>query len=486
METVNSLFYGLTIALQPMNLFYCFMGTLTGTLVGVLPGIGPTATIAMLLPLTYNLNHVSAMIMLAGICYGAMYGGSTTSILLNIPGEAASVVTCIDGYMMARKGRAGPALGISAFGSFIAGTFSVIGLVLLAPFLANFALRFGPPEFFSLMVMAMTVVTYLARRSMVKALMMAAFGVMVGIVGMDPITAKARFTFGIAELNDGIGIAPVIMGLFGIGEVLQNVGIIMKKEVFSGKISGLFPNREDWKKSSMPIARGTVLGFFMGLIPGVGMTIPTFISYVIEKRLSKHPERFGTGMIEGVAAPEACNNASVGGTFIPLLSLGIPSTSLMAMLLAALMILGLQPGPLLIKTSPDLFWGLIASMYVGNIMLLILNLPLIPVWVRFLKIPYSYLFSFILLFIVIGAYSLNNDIMDIFIVITFGILGYFLNKFGFEAPPFVLGLILGPIIEVSLRRSLILSHGSFMIFVSRPISAFSYDSSRDSCFTPCY
>jgi putative tricarboxylic transport membrane protein len=471
METFNYLLHGFTVALQPIHILYCFIGTLTGTLVGVLPGIGPSATLGMLLPLIYNLDPVSAIIMLAGICYGAMYGGSTTSILLNMPGEPSSVITCLDGYMMARKGRAGPALGISAFGSFIAGTFAVIGLVFLAPTLANFGLKFGPPEFFSLMVMAMMIVTYLARTSVIKALMMAVFGVMVGIVGMDPVSAKPRFTFGIADFYEGIDLVAIIMGLFGISEVLLNIGTIKKSEVFLGKITGLFPNKEDWRRSAMPIGRGTLIGFFMGLIPGVGMTIPTFISYVVEKRLSKHPERFGTGMIEGVASPEACNNAAMGGNFIPLMSLGVPSTPIMAILLAAMVIVGVTPGPLLIKTSPTLFWGVVASMYIGNIMLLILNLPLIPMWVKILKIPYSYLFSFILLFIAIGAYSLNNNVMDIFIAIAFGILGYFMNKFGYELPPFVLGLVLGPIIEVSLRRSLILSHGSFTIFMTRPISA---------------
>ncbi len=471
MDTISSLFYGFSIALQPNNLFYCFMGALMGTLVGVLPGLGPVATIALLLPVTFYISPVSAMIMLAGICYGAMYGGSITSIMLNIPGEAASVITCLDGYMMAKKGMAGPALGISAFGSFIAGTFSIIGLVFLAPSLARFALRFGPPEYFSMMIMGMIVVTYLARGSMLKALMMAAFGVMVGIIGMDPVAARPRFSFGIPEFYDGIGLPPVIMGLFGIAEVLENIGTVIKKEVFSGRLIGLYPSKEDWKRSTKPIARGTILGFFMGIIPGIGNIIPTFLSYTLEKKLSKDPDRFGTGMIEGVASPEACNNAAVGGTFIPLLSLGIPANAMTAILLGALMIFGLQPGPLLIKNSPDLFWGVIASMYIGNIMLLILNLPLIPLWIQVLKIPYSYLFSFILLFVCIGAYSLKNNVIDIFVAIAFGIIGFFLKKFGYEAAPFVLAFVLGPMLETSLRRSLILSEGSFMIFFERPLSA---------------
>jgi putative tricarboxylic transport membrane protein len=471
LESLTSLAYGFNIALQPQNLLYCFIGVTMGTLVGVLPGIGPTATIALLLPATFKLNPISAIIMLSGICYGAMYGGSTTSILLNIPGEASSVVTCLDGYQMARKGRAGPALGISAFGSFIAGTFSIVGLVIFAPTLAEFALKFGPPEYFALMVMGLSVVAYLARKSMAKALMMAVVGIVLGCVGLDPITATPRFTFGILDLADGIGIAPVVMGLFGIAEVLENLGVLTKAEVFAGKIKGLFPDREDWRRSIGPIARGSLLGFFLGLLPGVGAIVPQFLSYALEKKLSRHPERFGSGEIEGVASPEACNNAAVGGTFIPLLSLGIPSNAMTAILLGALMIYGLTPGPLLIKNSPDLFWGVIASMYIGNIMLLILNLPLIPMWVSVLKIPYSYLSSFIILFCLIGAYSLNNSTSDIYIAVIFSLVGLLMKKFAFEPAPLVLAFVLGPLLETSLRRSLILSDGSFLIFLQRPISA---------------
>ena len=471
LESLTSLAYGFNIALQPQNLLYCFIGVTMGTLVGVLPGIGPTATIALLLPATFKLNPISAIIMLSGICYGAMYGGSTTSILLNIPGEASSVVTCLDGYQMARKGRAGPALGISAFGSFIAGTFSIVGLVIFAPTLADFALKFGPPEYFALMVMGLSVVAYLARKSMAKALMMAVVGIVLGCVGLDPITATPRFTFGILDLADGIGIAPVVMGLFGIAEVLENLGVLTKAEIFAGKIKGLFPDREDWRRSIGPIARGSLLGFFLGLLPGVGAIVPQFLSYALEKKLSRHPERFGSGEIEGVASPEACNNAAVGGTFIPLLSLGIPSNAMTAILLGALMIYGLTPGPLLIKNSPDLFWGVIASMYIGNIMLLILNLPLIPMWVSVLKIPYSYLSSFIILFCLIGAYSLNNSTSDIYIAVIFSLVGLLMKKFEFEAAPLVLAFVLGPLLETALRRSLILSDGSFLIFLQRPISA---------------
>ena len=471
LESLTSLAYGFNIALQPQNLLYCFIGVTMGTLVGVLPGIGPTATIALLLPATFKLNPISAIIMLSGICYGAMYGGSTTSILLNIPGEASSVVTCLDGYQMARKGRAGPALGISAFGSFIAGTFSIVGLVIFAPTLADLALKFGPPEYFALMVMGLSVVAYLARKSMAKALMMAVVGIVLGCVGLDPITATPRFTFGILDLADGIGIAPVVMGLFGIAEVLENLGVLAKAEVFAGKIKGLFPDREDWRRSIGPIARGSLLGFSLGLLPGVGAIVPQFLSYALEKKLSPHPERFGSGEIEGVASPEACNNAAVGGTFIPLLSLGIPSNAMTAILLGALMIYGLTPGPLLIKNSPDLFWGVIASMYIGNIMLLILNLPLIPMWVSVLKIPYSYLSSFIILFCLIGAYSLNNSTTDIYVAVIFSLVGLLMKKFAFEGAPLVLAFVLGPLLETALRRSLILSDGSFLIFLQRPISA---------------
>lgn len=471
LESLTNLGYGFSVALQPQNLLYCFIGVTMGTLVGVLPGIGPTATIALLLPATFKLNPVSAIIMLAGICYGAMYGGSTTSILLNIPGEASSVVTCLDGYQMTRRGRAGPALGISAFGSFFAGTFSILGLVVLAPTLAGFALKFGPPEYFSLMIMGMTVVAYLSRRSMARALLMTVFGIILGCIGLDPVTAAPRFTFGWLELTDGIGLAPMVMGLFGIAEVLENLGVLKKAEVFAGRIRGLFPDREDWRRSLGPITRGSVLGFFLGLLPGVGAIVPQFLSYGLEKRLSPHPERFGNGAIEGVAAPEACNNAAVGGTFIPLLSLGIPSNAMTAILLGALMIYGLTPGPLLIRNSPDLFWGVIASMYIGNLLLLVLNLPLIPVWVSILKIPYAYLSSFIILFCLIGAYSLNNSSADIYVAVLFSVIGLLLKKFEFEPAPLVLAFVLGPLLETALRRSLILSDGSFLIFLARPISA---------------
>ena len=471
METFASLMYGFKITLMPINLFYCFVGVFIGTLIGVLPGIGPSATIALLLPATFKINPVSALIMLSGICYGAMYGGSTTSILLNIPGEPSSVVTCLDGYQMARKGRAGPALGISAMGSFIAGTLSLFGLLFMAPTVADLAIRLGPAENFSLMVMGIAIVTFLARGSMVKALLMAAFGLFLGSIGTDPITAKVRFTYHLRDLNDGIALAPVVMGLFGVSEVLTNVGVAIRREIFEGKIKGLYPNKQDWKDSAKPIARGTLIGFFLGALPGVGSIIPQFIAYVVEKKLSKHPEKFGTGVIEGVASPEACNNSAVTSQFIPLLSLGIPSTGYGALLMGALMIYGIQPGPLLIKNNPDLFWGVMASMYVGNILLLVLNLPLIPLWVRILKIPYSFLYSLILILCVIGSYSYNNNVVDVLVMAVCSVLGYLFKKYQYEGAPLVLALVLGPLLETALRRSLLISQGSFMIFVTHPVSA---------------
>jgi putative tricarboxylic transport membrane protein len=471
MEFLDSALLGFQVALTPTNLFFCFMGVLTGTLVGVLPGLGPVAAMSLLLPTTFHLTPVSAIIMLAGIYYGAMYGGSTTSILVNIPGEAASVVTCLDGYQMARQGKAGPALGISAFGSFIAGTLSIVGLMFIAPPLAAMALKFGPPEYFSLMIMGLTVLTFLASGPMWKALLMAAFGLFLGCMGMDNMTASYRFTFDILELSDGVGLVPVVMGLFGISEVMLNVEQSMGRTVFETKIQNLFPNLKEWAASIGPIIRGTVLGFFLGVLPGGGAVISSFVAYAVEKRISKHPEKFGTGMIEGVAAPEAANNAATGGAFIPLLSLGIPANAVMALLLGAFIIHGVQPGPMLVKEHPQLFWGAVASMYVGNVMLLILNLPLIGLWVKILKVPYPILFPLILLFCLIGCYSLNNSVTEVLIMVLFGLIGYVFKKFQYEAAPLVLALVLGPMMENSLRQALLMSAGSPIIFFERPISA---------------
>jgi putative tricarboxylic transport membrane protein len=470
MEILANVMLGFEVALQPANLFFCFMGVLIGTLVGVLPGLGPVAAMSLLLPTTFHLAPVSAVIMLSGIYYGAMYGGSTTSILVNIPGEAASVVTCLDGYQMARKGRAGAALGIAAFGSFIAGTLSILGLMLLAPLLAEVALKFGPPEYFCLMLLGLVIVTFLAGSSMPKALLMAAFGLFLGLIGMDIMTATPRFTFDMYFLMDGVGLVPVVMGLFGVSEVLLNVESKIKREVFETKIKGLLPNRRDWGDSIWPIIRGSVAGFFLGILPGGGAVISSFVSYGMEKKLSRHPEKFGTGVIEGVAGPESANNAAAGGAFIPLMTLGIPANAVMAMLLGALTIYGMQPGPMLIKQHPDLFWGVVTSMYIGNIMLLVLNLPLIGIWVKILKIPYEVLFPLILLFCLIGVFSLNNNVGEIGLMLFFGGVGYFMKKFNYEAAPLVLAMVLGPMMENALRQSLIMANGSAAIFFTRPIS----------------
>ncbi len=471
MDLFHDILIGFSVALQLNHLFYCFIGVLIGTLVGVLPGLGPVAAMSLLLPATFHTTPVASIIMLAGIYYGAMYGGSTTSILVNIPGEAASVMTCIDGYQMARKGLAGRALGISAFGSFIAGTIGILGLILIAPPLVDFALRFGPPEYFSLMVLGLMILTFLTSASMIRALMMAAFGLVVGTMGLDNISGLARFTYNIPELLDGVGLVPVVMGLFGISEVMLNIELKVKREVFTTKVKGLLPTLDDWRKSIGSIFRGTVLGFFLGILPGGGAVIASFVSYAIEKRVSKHPEEFGKGAIEGVAAPESANNSAAQGAFIPLLTLGIPSNVVMAMLLGALIIHGVTPGPLLLTQHPELFWGVVASMYVGNALLLALNLPLIGIWVQLLKVPYSILFPIIILFCLIGSYSINNSSMDVLIMLVFGVVGYLMKKLSLEAAPMVLAFVLGPMLETALRQSLIKSKGDFSIFFSRPISA---------------
>jgi putative tricarboxylic transport membrane protein len=470
MDILNHILFGLAVAVQPVNLLFCFIGVLIGTLVGVLPGLGPVAAISLLLPATFHAPPVASIIMLSGIYYGAMYGGSTTSILVNIPGEAASVVTCFDGYQMARRGRAGPALGIAAFGSFIAGTLGVVGLAFFAPPLAAIALKFGPPEYFSLMVLGLTVLTFMAGSSMLKSLMMACVGVVIGNIGLDLVTAQPRFTFGLNILLDGVGLVPLVMGLFGISEVLLNVEEkISQREIFKTELKGLLPTLRDWKDSFWPIIRGSVLGFFLGILPGGGAVISSFVSYGVEKKVSKHPEEFGQGAIAGVAGPEAANNSATAGAFIPLLTLGLPSNAVMAILLGALMIYGMPPGPKLITSNPHLFWGTISSMYIGNIMLLILNLPLIGLWVKILKIPYPILFPLILLFCLIGAYSLNNNAGEIGLMLLFGVLGYLMKKFKYDGAPLVLAMVLGPLMDQSLRQSLLMSGGSGLIFFTRPI-----------------
>jgi putative tricarboxylic transport membrane protein len=470
MDFLANLHLGFSVILQPGNLFLCFLGCVMGTLVGVLPGLGPVAAISILLPSTYRMSPVSAIIMLAGIYYGAMYGGSTTSILVNIPGESASVITCLDGYQMARKGRAGAALGISAFGSFIAGTIATILIMLAAPPLAGIALVFGPPEYFSLMILGLAMLIYLAMASMLKALMMACLGVILGTIGTDPIHGVERFTFGSYTLMDGLGLVPVLMGLFGISEVLLTVEQAAKVDVYKTRIGKLLPTLEDWGKSIKAILRGTIIGFFIGILPGGTAVVSSFSAYIVEKKLSRYPEKFGTGVIEGVAAPEAANNSASQGSFIPLLTLGIPSNVVMAVLLGALLIQGVTPGPLLIKKHPDIFWGVIGSMYVGNLMLLLLNLPLIGIWVKLLKVPYAILFPMILFFCLLGVYTVNNSYVEIIIMIIFGGVGYWMKKFGYEGAPLVLAFVLSPMLENAFRQSLIMSGGGFGIFLSRPIS----------------
>lgn len=471
MDILYSLFYGFSIGLEPTNLLFCFLGVLLGTLVGVLPGIGPIGAISILLPATFRMTPVSAIIMLAGIYYGAMYGGSTTSILVNIPGEAASVVTCLDGHEMAKQGRAGPALGIAAFGSFIAGTLGLIGLMLFANPLAEAALSFGSPEYFALIVLGLTLVAYLSHGSVLKALMMATFGLILGCIGLDPIYASPRMTFDIMQLWDGIDMVPVAMGLFGISEILINIEQTSNPEILKTKIKNLFPTVADWMEAKGAILRGSILGFFLGILPGGGVVVSSFVSYGIEKRISKHPEKFGKGAIAGVAGPEAANNAAASGAFVPLFALGIPTHVSMALLFGALLIHGMRPGPLLMQDHPEIFWGVVSSMYLGNAMLLVLNLPLIPLWVQILKVPYRILFPLILLFCLLGAYSLKNSTFDMLIMAIFGILGYLFRKFEYEGAPLTLAFVLGPLFELNLRQSLLFSKGSFLIFFTRPISA---------------
>ncbi len=470
MDFAHYIAYGLGVAVEPMNLFYCFVGVFTGTLIGVLPGLGPTGTMSLLLPITFHISPVGAIIMLAGIYYGAQYGGSITAILANIPGEASSVTTCLDGYQMARQGRAGMALGVSTIGSFIAGTLSIVGLMFLAYPLANAALKFGPPEYFSLMCVGLVILTFLTQGSMLKSLMMALLGLLVGLVGLDPFSAKPRFAMGFKELMDGVGIVPLVMGLFGISEVLLNLEEETSREVYKTEFTGLYESLRGWVEAKWAILRGTLIGFFSGVLPGGGAVLSSFVSYALEKRFSRHPEKFGTGVIEGVAAPESANNAAAQSCLIPLLSLGIPPNVVMAVLYGGLLIHGIQPGPFLVKDHPDVFWGLVMSMYLGNVMLLILNLPLIGIWVKILKIPYTILFPLILFFCLVGVYTVNNSVFDIYLMVIFGFVGYLMKKFDFEPAPLAMAYVLSPILESSFRQSLSLSGGSFAVFFSRPIS----------------
>ena len=471
MDILSNLLIGFSVALEPINIFYGLIGALIGTAVGVLPGLGTVATIALLLPVTYQLEPVSAVIMLAGIFYGAQYGGSTTAILLNIPGEASSVTTTLDGYQMARQGRAGPALGICAIGSFIGGTIGVIGLCIAAPLLADMALQFGPPEYFALVLLGLMMVIYLAEGSIIKGVLMGFLGLFAGTIGLDPVTGTERFTFGITELRDGLDLVPVAMGLFGISELMLNIERPEARDVLRSAVRDLLPTRQDWNRAWKAIVRGSLFGFFAGILPGGGATISSFMSYGLEKRLSKTPERFGRGAIEGVAAPESANNAASTSSFIPLLTLGIPGNLSTAMILVALMIHGIQPGPLMMSEHPDLFWGVIASMYVGNIILLCLNLPMITLWVRLLHTPYHYLALLIVVVCVVGAYSVTYSAFSVLVMVVFGVFGYITRRYNFPPAPFILAMILGPMLEKSLQQSLIAEGADLSVFITRPISA---------------
>jgi TctA family transporter len=471
-ELLQNLAHGFSVALSLQNLMYCFLGVFLGTLIGVLPGIGSLATMAMLLPITFVLPPVSALIMLAGIYYGSDYGGSTTSILINLPGEGSSVVTLMDGHPMARQGRAGPALAIAALGSFFAGCVGTMLIALFGPPLANVALEFGSPEYFSLMLMALVCASVVGVGSLLKSLAMVCVGLLVGIVGTDVNSGKLRFDFGIVELSDGVGIAVVAMGVFGLTEIIKNLGDSqMTKTLLRGEIKGLFPRWQDIKISFGPILRGSSIGALFGPLPGLGGTISSFTSYMVEKKLAKDPSRFGKGAIEGVAGPESANNACSQTTFIPMLTLGIPGSASMALMLGAMTIHGIAPGPQVMTSRPDLFWGLIASMWLGNLMLLVLNLPLIGLWVKLLQVPYRLLFPIIITLMGIGIFSLNNTGMDVLLMAFFGFMGYIFVKLGCSFPPLILAMVLGPMMEENLRRSLLISEGDPSIFVTRPLSA---------------
>jgi len=473
LESIGYLAHGFTVAATLQNLAYCLIGAIVGTLVGILPGLGPIGGIALLIPITFGLSPTSALIMLAGIYYGAMYGGSTTSILINVPGETATVITCIDGYKMAQKGRAGPALAIAAIGSFVAGTLAICGMVLLAPPLAEAALAFGPPEFAALMVFGFVVLSNVTGTSLVKALMMAVVGLILGTIGLDPVTGNERFTFNSAYLLGGIEFVAVAIGVFGLGEVLVNAAKApqqLEQKVVVPRFRDLYPTLEDLKRSVGPIFRGAGIGFGMGLIPGPAPVIATYASYTVEKRVSKRPEAFGQGAIEGVAGPEAANNSATQSAFIPLFVLGIPFGPVTAILLGALLIHGVTPGPLLIAEHPDLFWAVIASMYIGNFILLLLNLPFVPLFANMLRVPKKVLLPLVMLFCFVGMYSVNNSVLDIWMMLGCGVLGYVLRGWAFEGAPLLLGLVLGPKLEVAFRQSVMISHGDFGIFVERPVS----------------
>jgi TctA family transporter len=470
MELFHNLIFGFSVAFSLQNLLYCFIGVFVGTLIGVLPGIGPMATIAMLLPLTYNVPPVAALIMLAGIYYGAQYGGSTTSILVNLPGETSSVVTCIDGYQMARQGRAGAALAIAAIGSFFAGTVCTLIVAMFGPPLADMALKFGSPEYFSLMLMGLVAAAVLAQGDMIKSLAMVVLGLLLGVVGSDVDSGVKRFCFDIYELADGIGFVVIAVGVFAVGEIISNLSDPEERMVFTSRVGSLYPTLQDLKQSVGPIIRGTVLGAFFGVLPGTGPSIASFGSYMVEKKVARDPSRFGHGAIEGVAGPESANNADAQCKFIPMLTLGIPASGTMALMLGALMIHGITPGPTVMTQKPDLFWGLVASMWIGNLMLVVLNLPLVGLWVSLLKVPYRLLFPAIMVFSAIGVYSSNNVSFDVYLTALFGVLGIVWRMLGCSPVPMLLGFVLGPMMEENLRRALQVSNGDPSVFVTQPIS----------------
>jgi putative tricarboxylic transport membrane protein len=470
MGLFDNLIFGFQVAISLQNLLYCLIGVTVGTLIGVLPGIGPLGTIAMLMPITYSVSPVSALIMLAGIYYGAQYGGSTTAILVNLPGETSAVVTCIDGYQMARQGRAGPALAIAAIGSFFAGTVGTLLIAVAGPPLAEVALKFGSAEYFSLMLMGLVAAAVLAQGDMVKSLAMVVLGLLLGIVGTDVNTGVQRFTFAVPELSDGIGFIVVAVGVFAIGEIINNLGDTEKRNVFTAKVKNLFPSKDDFKRSIGPILRGTGIGAFFGVLPGTGPAIASFASYMVEKKIADDPSRFGNGAIEGVAAPESANNADAQCKFIPMLTLGLPASGVMALMLGAMQIQGIQPGPQVMTQRPDLFWGLIASMWIGNLMLVVLNVPLIGLWVKLLQVPYRLLFPAIMAFSAIGIFSVNNSSFEIYLTAAFGIFGFICVKLGFPAAPLLLGFVLGPMMEENLRRAMLMAGGDASVFLRRPLS----------------
>jgi putative tricarboxylic transport membrane protein len=470
MESLSNILTGFQVALTPMHLLYCFYGVLLGTLIGVLPGLGPVATIAMLLPITFYLPPEAALIMLAGIYYGAQYGGSTTAILVNLPGESSSVVTCLDGYAMARKGRAGPALGMAALGSFFAGCFATLLLAVAAPPLTEVALSFGPAEYFALMVLGLVATVVLAQGSLIKAFAMIFLGLQLGLIGTDINSGVQRYSFGLPDLADGLNFVIVGMGIYGFGEIVANLEQRSERTVMETAIGRLLPTGDDLRRSWKPMLRGTALGSFLGILPGGGATLSSFAAYTLEKRLADDPSRFGQGAIEGVAAPEAANNAGAQTSFIPMLTLGIPSNAVMALMVGAITIQGISPGPQVMTERPELFWGLIASMWVGNLMLVLLNMPMIGVWVRLLSIPYQLLYPAILLFCCIGIYSISNNPTDVIIAALCGLFGYVFVKLGCEPAPLLLAFVLGPMLEENLRRAMMLSRGDPLVFVSSPIS----------------